>query len=218
MNDDSQARDAGSAAVPPPIFIEAQDLAFAHPGQATPLLGPLSFTIKPGLSLLRGGDGRGKTSLLRLIAGRLTPSTGALHRQAALSLCFESPEEAEHDPVNARVWLSERQARFPHWQPALAAELVAGFALTEHLDKPLYMLSTGSRRKLGLVAAAASAAQLTLLDMPFAALDGSSRRLLSQLLAREAANSSRRAWVIADHELPASLAGLPWSAQVDLGD
>ena len=34
---------------------------------------------------------------------------------------------------------------------AALADLVDGFGLAEHLHKPLYMLSAGSRRKLGLL-------------------------------------------------------------------
>ncbi|HNW64474.1 MAG TPA: ABC transporter, partial [Piscinibacter sp.] len=79
-----------------------------------------------------------------------------------------------------------------------------------------YMLSTGSRRKAGLVAAAASCAPLTLVDMPYAALDAPSSRRVTRLLA-DAAAQATRAWVIADHERPAALAGLRLTV-VDLGD
>jgi ABC-type multidrug transport system ATPase subunit len=79
------------------------------------------------------------------------------------------------------------------------------------------MLSTGSRRKLGLVAAAASGATLTLLDTPYGGLDAPSSRVLSQLLA-EAAQGTQRAWVVADHGLPTALDGVPLAGVLDLGD
>ena len=78
------------------------------------------------------------------------------------------------------------------------------------------MLSAGSRRKLGLVAAAASDARLTLLDQPYAALDARSARLLSELLA-EAAQDPHRAWVLADYALPAALQDLALATRVSLG-
>ncbi len=81
----------------------------------------------------------------------------------------------------------------------------------------MHMLSAGSRRKVGLVAAAASGAALTLLDTPFAALDVASGRVLAELLA-EAADDAGRAWVVADHGLPPALAGAPLAGTVDLGD
>lgn len=205
--------------MPAPIaLLQAQRLAFAHPGQAAPLFAELSFVLAPGLSLIRGGDGRGKSSLLRLIAGELSPDTGRMQRQDGILCCFERPADPAHDDCVARAWLAQRQQRFASsWQPEQAEALIADFGLRPHLDKPLYMLSTGSRRKLGLVAAAASGAALTLIDTPFAALDAGSCRVLARLLSAAAASPSR-AWVIADYELPASLADVPLAARVELGD
>ena len=90
------------------------------------------------------------------------------------------------------------------------------FALRPHIDKPLYMLSTGSRRKVGLVGAAASGAALTLLDTPFAALDGPSRNVLAELL--EDAASGDRAWLVADFERPGPLRHVALAGVIDLGD
>jgi ABC-type transport system involved in cytochrome c biogenesis ATPase subunit len=194
-------------------LLQAHDLGFAHPGHT--LFAGLCFAVRPGLTLLRGGDGRGKTTLLRLIAGELAPTTGRIERHAE-PVFLEVPADAAHDAVPVRDWLAQRQQRFGGWRADIAADLVEGFGLAEHIDKPMYMLSTGSRRKAGLVAAAASQAPLTLVDMPYAALDAPSSRLLSRLLA-DAAAQTTRAWVIADHEQPAALAGLRLSV-IDLGD
>lgn len=155
--------------------------------------------IAPGLTLLRGGEGRSKTRLLRQLAG-------------------ERPAAAEHDAVVAQAWLDQRRQRFASsWRAAVAAALIEGFGLAEHMAKPLFMLSAGSRRKVGLVAAAASGAALTLLDTPYAALDARSGRLLSELLA-EAAEGTDRAWVLAGYELPVALAGVRLAGLIDLGD
>lgn len=173
---------------------------------------PLSFTLEAGLSLVRGGEQRGKTSLLRLLAER------AAAPQQAIACFLQDPTDQAHDPVVAGAWLEALRQRFAAgWNEATAAALVEALALAEHMAKPLYMLSAGSRRKVGLVAAAASGARLTLLDQPYAALDARSARLLSELLA-EAAQGRERAWVLADYELPAALAGVRLAATIDLGD
>lgn len=198
---------------PADLLLQAHDLGFAHPGHT--LFAGLSFDIAPGLSLVRGGDGRGKTTLLRLIAGEIAPSAGRIECDAA-PVFFETPADPAHDDVIVSDWLAARQQRFGGWRADLAAELISGFGLAEHLAKPMFMLSTGSRRKAGLVAAAASCAPLTLVDMPYAALDAPSSRRLTRLLA-DAAAQATRAWVIADHERPDALAGLRL-AVVDLGD
>lgn len=196
------------------LAVRAERLAFAHPGLT--VLSDLSFEIRPGLAWVRGGDGRGKTTLLRLIAGELVPSAGTLERRVGTAY-FERPDDPAHDAIVAKDWLAARQARLPGWQPEAAAHCIEALRLGEHLAKPMYMLSTGSRRKVGLVAAAAGGAPLTLVDMPFAALDAPAVRAVTGLLA-EAAAQGERAWVVADHELPQALAGVALSALIDLGD
>lgn len=195
-------------------LLEARGLGFAHPG--TDVLRGLSFRVGPGLTIVRGGDGRGKTTLLRLLAGVLAPTAGAIERHAA-SVFHEQPADAAHDQVVAKAWLDAQRARHAGWNDELVSALAESFALVPHLGKPLFMLSAGSRRKVGLVAAAASGAPLTLLDTPFAALDAASARVLADVLA-EAAEDTARAWVVADHGIPAALADVPLAGVIDLGD
>lgn len=195
-------------------LLDAEQLTLSFSGR--PLFDGLSFQLRPGLTLVRGGERCGKSTLLRVIAGTQAVDAGSLQRAAGD--CFhEQPADAAHDAVISRAWLSSRQAGFVQWNAALAADLVEAFALAEHIDKPMYMLSTGSRRKVGLAAAAASGATLTLIDTPFAALDAASCRVLAELMA-EAAESERRAWVLADYELPPRLVGIRLAGVIDLGD
>lgn len=76
----------------------------------------------------------------------------------------------------------------------------------------MYMLSTGSKRKVWLSAAFAAGASLTLIDQPFAALDGPAIRFLREWL-EDAAEVTDRSWVIADFEAPA---GVPLSGTLSL--
>lgn len=201
----------------PEALVTAEGLSFAHPG--LPVFAGLNFALRPGLTLLRGGEGRGKTSLLRLLAGELVPSGGHLWRRlpAQEALWYEQPQDEAHDEVVAEVWLAQRRRGFAHWRDDVAQALIEAFGLGEHLGKRLLMLSTGSRRKVGLVGAAASGAALTLLDQPWAALDARSGRVLSELLA-DAAEDRQRAWVVADYQRPAELADVAWAGVIDLGD
>lgn len=170
----------------------------------------LDLSLHPGLTLVTGGEGRGKTWLLRQLAGQAA--------REALDASFEQPADEADDQQLASTWLARRRAAHSAtWSPAVEAALVDAFALAEHLPKQLLMLSTGSRRKLGLLAGAASGAALVLLDQPHAALDGRSIRVLNELLA-EAAQSRSQAWVVADYAPHAGLAGVPLAARVDLGD
>lgn len=192
----------------------ARALGYA-PAGAIARLRDCSFVLHPGLTLVRGGDGRGKTTLLRLLAGDLVPTHGTLSGLAGPVVGAAGPEA--DDPTPVADWLAQRAARGPAWDAPRQRALEPALGLTPHLGKSCLMLSTGTRRKLGLLAAFAAGAPVTLLDTPFAALDAPSRACLATLLA-EAAGHPARAWVLADTEQPAALAGVAFAATVDLGD
>lgn len=183
------------------VLIEAHALSLQFPGQPALLTGR-SFAIGPGLHWVLGDEGRGKTSLLRLLAGQLQPSAGRLERQPA-RCWFDSPDAESQQP--ARDWLSER---LPAW-PADADAWLEALGLSEHAHKPIYMLSTGSRRKLGIAGALLSGAALTLIDMPFAALDARSIRVLAERFAAFADPAQGRALVLADYQRHPLLESLP---------
>lgn len=161
-----------------------------------PRLETLQARIGPGLTLIRGGEGRGKTSLLRLIAA--TPG---------LEVCWSDPALPPEDQMRARDWLGMQAKRFPGWDSACEQEAIEGFGLEEHLDKRFFMLSSGTMRKLALVTAHASRADCVLLDLPFAALDGRSRRWLAQRLTSQARDPQGRAWLVADYDWPEDMTG-----------
>ena len=193
--------------------LKADQLCFAWPKR--PLFNALSFSIPPGLSLVRGDDGCGKSSLIRLMAGDLAPDSGTLsihgtrldeqHGAYRQQVFWIDPQTEAHDAISAAGYLDSLSHHYPRFNTDALADLVAGFALEPHLNKPMYMLSAGSKRKVWLSAAFAAGTPLTLIDQPFAALDAPSMRFLTELL-QEAASHPSRAWVIADYEAPAGIA------------
>ncbi len=178
----------------------------------------------PGVTLVRGGDGRGKTTLLRLLAGALPADAGRLqvngfnlqdqpvaYRQQVF---WAEPRSDAFDQMTPVEYFESLRGRHAGFDGEVLGDLVDGLALAPQMNKQLYMLSTGSKRKVWLAAAFASGAAVTLLDQPFAALDKASIGLVLELL-EDAADHPARAWVIADYEAPGDvrLAGV-----IDLGD
>ena len=194
------------------VILQADGLCFSYPQH--PLFTNWSARITPGLTLLRVDDGSGKTTLLRLLAGELPADAGALTiKGIALSqqpdayrrqVFWQDPRSTQFDQITALDYFASLNAQFPNMDFALLDELTEGLALTPHLAKPLYMLSTGSKRKVWLAAAFAAGAAVTLLDEPFAALDKGSINFVLELLADAA--QSARAWVMAHYERPAGVA------------
>ena len=189
-----------------------------------PLFEGLDFDVPAGLTVVRGGEGRGKTTLLRLLAGEEGIGSGAL-RVGPLELAQDAgayraqvfwvdPRTDIHDQRSVRELLTHPGTHWPMQDHALLRTLIEGLGLEDHLDKALYMLSTGSRRKVWLAAGLSAGARVTLFDQPFAALDAASCRFVAGQL-NERALEPGRAWVIADHEVPP---GLKQSQVIDLGD
>ncbi len=194
--------------------VVADGLVVGDPAGAGPRT--VSLSLQPGLTWVRGGEGTGKTTLIRLLAGDDAPRSGRVVRSVAPVLRPDASGAAD-DAIVARDWLARLRPRCPDWDAQAQAALIERFGLSDHADKPLFMLSAGSRRKVALVAAFASRAPVVLLDGPHAALDARSRDLLTGLL-REAARARVQAWAVADHELPDGLPASECVAVLDLGD
>ncbi|MDD2545662.1 MAG: ATP-binding cassette domain-containing protein [Burkholderiaceae bacterium] len=200
--------------------LQISDLHFAYP--EAPLFRGLQATLPPGLALVCGDAGTGKTTLLRLWAGEWPVQSGRLQLcgvdlqadpQAYRAQVFwEDPRSAALDATTPRAWWAALSARHAAWSaPALQAHTL-GFSLEPHLDKPLSALSTGTRRKVLMAGALASGAALTLIDEPSAGLDQPSLGYLQSAL-RALATETTRTVVIAHYE---AWPGMPWTARLDL--
>ncbi len=169
-------------------------------------LGPiqnLSFTWSAGVSWVCGDEGKGKTTLLRLLAGDLQPTAGTVVMDEG-SVFWADLQDDAHDATTVQACWDALRGRHANWNDALLEDLAEELNMNPHREKQLHMLSAGSRRKVMVVAALASGAAVTLLDQPFAALDLASVRIIQDFL-REAATHTNRAWIVADYEVPASL-------------
>jgi len=174
----------------------------------TPHMNPASDNLlPPGLTAVTGAEGSGKTRYLRRLSGDL-PSESS--HPDALWLDLGLPAHQQLTPQ--QVWDGLR-VRCPQWSAALQQDLMGALGLRAHLDKQLYMLSTGSRRKVALVGLLASGATVTCLDQPYAALDLASIRVVRGFLQDMAAHRSR-SWVVADYEADPLL---EWSRVITLG-
>ncbi|HEY4069086.1 MAG TPA: energy-coupling factor ABC transporter ATP-binding protein [Burkholderiaceae bacterium] len=194
--------------------LDVQDLRFAYPGEP-PLVDRWTTAIAPGLTLLFGDTGSGKTTLLNVIAGtrpaaggRLTLAGARLDADPAAyrrALFWCDPATEAFNDVTARACTAALSAGDERFDPVAWQSLADGFALAPHLDKPMYMLSTGSKRKVYLAAALASGRALTLLDEPTGALDAASIGHLMRRLA-VLASQPERAIIVASYDRPAALA------------
>lgn len=207
-----------------PAILTIEGLWFRYPNPHIEILANWSGEILPGVTLVQGGDGRGKSTLLRLMACALTADAGRLQLNGAplkeqaeayrRQLFWMEPRSTEFDQLTPPQFFASLGDRYPGFDEMLLAPLVEGLGLEPHINKQLFMLSTGSKRKVWLAAAFASGAALLLLDEPFAALDAPSIAFVKEQLQAISTQAGRAA-VIADYAAPS---GVPLAGVIDLGD
>lgn len=196
----------------PNTILQARDVTFEFPQQ--PVFSHFSATLRAGITYVAGGESCGKSTLLRLFSGDLTPQAGSIEVCGISSkdklasykqhVFWIDPRTSAHDHISPNDYFDLQRKDYPEFDDALLLELIEGLSLSDHVSKAIYMLSAGSKRKVWLAAAFASGATATLLDEPFAALDKASINFLLERLACVAHNTNR-AWIIADYEVAQNL-------------
>lgn len=144
-------------------MVRVNKLSFSFDGGEKLITG-LSFTVERGERLLiKAPSGEGKTTLLRLIAGLLSPEDGSIETDGKIGMVFQS------------------DALFP-WQTALenvknvcdeqtAQYWLKKFGLEDSLLKKPHELSGGMCRRVALARAVGYEPDILLLDEPFKGLD-----------------------------------------------
>ena len=149
-----------------------------------PLFSDISFTLAGGTLLqVRGANGSGKTSLLRIVCGLLLPEAGAIswngrgirelgeeYREVLAYVGHLNAIKDELDPEENLSYFARLAGL-----PAAPADLAGALHAVELDDRdrlPCKLLSQGQRRRVAIARLTLSRARpLWVLDEPFAGLD-----------------------------------------------
>lgn len=151
----------------------------------------LTYTFPPGCVALCEEDNTGKSSLLSIIAGVIPPDTGdiwidghsLIHTplQAKARLAYV-PDDCLAFPTQTGYGLLEQVASEKNTSlNETVLDLAYQLGLEPHLDKRFEQMSTGTRRKVFLTAAALGDPAVVIADGPSNGLDTQALDVLADL-------------------------------------
>lgn len=158
------------------------------------LFNNLRFELGNGEALLvRGGNGRGKTSLLRILCGLSVPAAGVVrwrgesinkaHEQYGREMAYIGHANGIKDDLtpmeNLRIAAALGGRELDSGTATAALEQVG---LSRCLDFPVRVLSFGQRRRVALAGLMTAGALLWILDEPLTGLDVQGVAMVEQMI------------------------------------
>ena len=177
----------------------------------------VSLSIPPGQVFgLLGQNGAGKTTLLRMLTTLLLPTSGTARIHGI---------DVARDPrrVRAQIGLVNGDERSFYWrltgrqnleffaalrhiderQATVAIDRLASrLGMTEHIDRPFRMLSSGQRQALAIARGLLDEPSIVFMDEPTRSLDPISALRLRRFVAEVVAGELGRTVVLATHSMP----------------
>ena len=158
---------------------------------ANEVLNGIDFTVRDGefLSIL-GASGCGKTTILRILAGLLEPTTGKVFKDGEditslppakrkMGIVFQNYALFENMTVRKNVEYALRfNPELRGRSAEIAQEMLELVGLTEHADKKPHGLSGGQQQRVAIARTLALNPEIILFDEPMSALDVDTRLAL----------------------------------------
>jgi ATP-binding cassette subfamily F protein 3 len=164
---------------PPIINMEGAAVGYGGP----PILKKLSLRIDQDDRIaLLGRNGEGKSTLSKLLAGKLQASEGRMTRSSKLRIGYFAQHQVDELYIDETPLQHIQRLRPAEGQPRLRARL-AGFGLmADQAETVVGRLSGGQKARLSLLLATIDAPHLLILDEPTNHLDMESREALVEAL------------------------------------
>ncbi len=178
------------------------------------VLKDINLVVRAGkIVVLKGNNGTGKTTLLKVLSTRLRPSRGSgkvfgcdLIKQAnevRKSVAYLSVSGGSYPSLTAfeNLKLAARLYNLEFAKAELEGKLEA-VGLSQARNKLVREFSSGMKKRLGIARVLLSDAELWLLDEPYNALDENGQILVDDLL--KTAHLDGRTVIMATHDLERS--------------
>ena len=172
--------------------LRAHNVSVVYAGQTTPTLHDVSLDIPhDGITVVLGPSGCGKTTLLNVLAGFVSASSGVLSDGDTLisapaadrTVVFQDDALMPWLNVIENVQLGLQIQNTPAEQRlAIANKVLQQVNLSGAEHKNIWELSGGMRQRVGIARALAVQSKYLLMDEPFGALDAFTREQMQDLV------------------------------------
>jgi ATP-binding cassette subfamily F protein 3 len=164
---------------PPIINIEGGAVGYGGP----PILRKLSLRIDQDDRIaLLGRNGEGKSTLSKLLAGKLAPCEGKMTKSSKLRIGYFAQHQVDELHIDETPLQHVMRLRPAEGQPKLRARLASFGLMAEQAETVVGRLSGGQKARLSLLLATLDAPHLLILDEPTNHLDIESREALVEAL------------------------------------
>jgi ATP-binding cassette subfamily F protein 3 len=173
--------DLGETARAGRVVLEMEDVRYTHKDSDEPLLEELELVLERGERVaLLGLNGTGKSTIMRLATGELSPQRGTVRLGHNVTLAYQDQQLArlDDDKTVLQEAMDATGLKAPEARDLLGAFLFSG----DDVFKKVSSLSGGERNRLSLAEIVVSDANLLLLDEPTNNLDIPAREALEEAL------------------------------------
>lgn len=161
--------------------LDASELAVCYEGQP-PLFEHAGFQLSRGdTAALIGPNGIGKSSLFKVLTGKLKPSRGTFYWGTRVQIGYYDQEQSHLNPANSV--LDEVWNEYPHLEEARVRTVLGNFLFSgEDVFKRISSLSGGEKARVSLAKLMLQNANMLILDEPTNHLDLFSKEVLEAAL------------------------------------